>query len=211
MRRTWLILATLALLAPLHAKEPESSPKVPGKYKDWNHFIDTLEIVQPFKLADYRGLHVAPVDVASTPLPPEGDKRRPLVQKVLDAAQDIVLTGLRDGLKGSGLEVVSAPVADAAALDPAALPTLIFRLRVVELNPGSKAARFWAGFGSGHSDAELAGELVDAKTGAVLLRFQDGRGSSGMGRLNGGDYENLMTGDLHDAAKDAGGMLALFD
>ena len=114
----------------------------------------------------------------------------------------------------------SAPAATSAPADgpapasaPAAAPagrTLLIRARVTEMNPGSKAARFWASFGAGHTDTEISGEVLDADSGEVLVRFTTGRGSSGTMSLAGGNYEKMMSGDTADDGKNVGEMLSLF-
>ena len=42
-------------------------------------------------------------------------------------------------------------------------------------HPGSRAARYWAGFGAGSAWVKINGEIVDAKTGNALLRFAQQR------------------------------------
>lgn len=86
--------------------------------------------------------------------------------------------------------------------------TLIVRAKVLNMDPGSRAARYWAGFGAGAARAELSGEVVDAATGKVLLRFQQER-RSGVG-VAGGDYVNLMNRNLRAIGEDVALILSAF-
>ncbi len=53
--------------------------------------------------------------------------------------------------------------------------TLIIRARLTKLDPGSQAARPWAGFGAGAVKIAIAGEIVDGSTQKTLLRlFRNG-------------------------------------
>lgn len=107
----------------------------------------------------------------------------------------------------------SAPgaAADLATSAPTpAVRTLLIRAAVTEMNPGSKAARFWASFGAGHTDAEITGEILDADSGEVLARFKTGRASSGTMSLAGGNYETMMSNDTRDDGKNVGQMLTQF-
>ena len=76
------------------------------------------------------------------------------------------------------------------------------------MNPGSRALRYFVGFGAGHSGTDFQGEVIDGGSGKVYLRFKHGRGSS-IG-VFGGDYEKMMSGDSKDAAEDLGKMLVKF-
>ena len=49
------------------------------------------------------------------------------------------------------------------------------RGKVADIHPGSQAARYWAGFGAGSAWVKINGELVDAKSNDVLLRFEQQR------------------------------------
>ena len=75
-------------------------------------------------------------------------------------------------------------------------------------DPGSRAARYWAGFGAGAARTKLEGELVDAASGRVLLRFTQER-RSGVG-LGGGSYVNLLNRNLRAIGEDLGAGLQQF-
>jgi hypothetical protein len=86
--------------------------------------------------------------------------------------------------------------------------TLIVRAKVVEMDPGSRAARYWAGFGAGAARAKVDVQLIDAKSGKVLLKFEQER-RSGVGAA-GGDYESLMNRNLSAIGKDLAFILKSF-
>jgi Domain of unknown function (DUF4410) len=84
------------------------------------------------------------------------------------------------------------------------------RVRIVRMNPGSRSARFFGGFGAGKSSVEIEGNIVDGSSNTVLLSFTTQRSSGGMTKFGGGSYEKLLSGDLSDLGSDIGAMLAVF-
>jgi hypothetical protein len=199
-----LTLALAVLAAPgsvAFAKKKAPAPTAPGKYTDWNGEVDELEIVEPFKLADYDRIVVEPFDTSETPLPEEKDNTYTPVKNVLASVTPPFVEGLSGDLAKPPAEVGEAgKKAEAGAL--------VVRGKVFEMDPGSKAARYWAGFGAGAARTGIEGEVVDARTGTVLLRFHQER-RSGVGML-GGDYEKLMQRNLRTIGADLAGVLQHF-
>lgn len=83
--------------------------------------------------------------------------------------------------------------------EPAPAGALVVEGRFTTIDPGSKAKRFWAGFGAGQSGIAVEG-VVRSADGAVLAEFKHRR-SSGMG-LGGGDYVKFLTDDTRDVGHD---------
>lgn len=202
--KTWLRVAlALALLAaPLNAAfaKKKPAPTTPGKYIDWGGEVDELEIIEPLKLADYERIVVEPFDTSETPLPEEDDNTWAPVKKVLAS----VTPPFVEGLSG----VLSRPSAGVGETGKAEPGSLVIRGKVLTMDPGSQAARYWGGFGAGAARTEIAGEVVEAQTGKVLLRFRQER-RSGVGLL-GGDYEKLMQRNLRTIGEDLAGVLKHF-
>ena len=69
----------------------------------------------------------------------------------------------------------------------------------VYMNPGSKAKRYWAGFGAGKSGVGVEGRVTDNR-GKVLAKFRH-RKHSGIG-LMGGNYIKFMSDDTKDVGHD---------
>ena len=215
-------VAVLGLITglPLSAKNDEA-PTRPGSYEDWNDgMINKLVIKESFKTSDFAEVRVAPVETATTPLPDKDDNTYEPAVNVLKQARSYLMEGMKEELKSPPVTegdmpppappAASAPASGASATAPARPRVLVLRVRVIKLDPGSRAARFWVGFGSGKSNVELAGELLDGDSGKVLLTFNLTRASSGGGKVAGGKYEKMMGGDIWDAGSDIGQMLALF-
>lgn len=195
-----LAVALLSLLAsPVAARKGKAPSTEPGRYTDWNDEIDELEIVETFKLSDYSKVVVEPFDADDTPLPEKDDNTYEPVKEILkDSAGPFV-----DGLGGEveRIEVSQGPGGKGEG-------TLIVRGKVLTMDPGSRAARYWAGFGAGAARAEVSGEVVDAATGKVLLRFKQER-RSGVG-VAGGDYVKLMQRNLRTIGEDVALILNAF-
>ncbi len=202
--KTWLrialAVAVLAAPASVAFAKKKPAPTTPGKYTDWAGEIDELEIAEPFKLAGYERIVVEPFDTSETPLPEENDNTWAPVKSVLAN----VTPPFVEGLSGE-LPKPPAVVGEAGKAEPG---SLVVRGKVVTMDPGSQAARYWGGFGAGAARTEIAGEVVDAGTGKVLLRFRQER-RSGFGML-GGDYEKLMQRNLRTIGEDLAGVLKHF-
>ena len=198
--RLFLAALTLAVLAsPAVARKKSPASTAPGKYTDWNGEVDELEVVQSFKLADYAKIVVLPFDTKDTPLPAKDDNTYEPVKSVLAAPAGPFAQGLAGAL-GDRISVTQGGEGGDKAL--------LVRVKVESLDPGSKAKRFWGGFGAGAASADLRGEVVDAATGKTLLRFKQQRRSAiGVGA---GDYVELMNRNLVTIGEDLGGVLKAF-
>ncbi|HYG62539.1 MAG TPA: DUF4410 domain-containing protein [Thermoanaerobaculia bacterium] len=199
-------LALLIASLPAAAAKEKKALTAPGTYIDWQDEIDDLEIIESFKLADYSRVVVEPFDTSNTPLPEEADNAYQPVRKVLADATSPFVTSLREELKGK-VEVAEGEKGSAASIG-AEEKTLVVRGRVTTMDPGSRAARYWAGFGAGAARTGIAAEVVDGATGKVLLRFQQER-RSGVGAA-GGSYENLLERNLRKIGEDAALILGAF-
>jgi hypothetical protein len=158
-----------------------------------------LEILQPFRLADYTTLTAEPLDTRETPLPKKGDNTYEPVREVLEEPTEPFLRGLAGDL-GDRLRIARGPGRGEQ--------TLVLRGKVTKMDPGSQAARYWVGFGAGAVRVEIQGELVDAATGRTLLRFRQER-RSGFGDL-GGEYEELFQRSLVTIGRDVAFVLKAF-
>jgi hypothetical protein len=76
--------------------------------------------------------------------------------------------------------------------------------KFLTLDPGSRAKRYFAGFGAGKSSVEVEGSIKDA-TGRTLATFEQRRvGAMGVG---GGDSLDKLTSDARDIGEDIGKFL----
>lgn len=200
LRRVLVFALMLLSAMPLLARGKKgSSSTEPGKYKEWGPDIDEIEILKSFKFSDYTKVVVERLDTEDVELPGKDDNTFEPVKKVLASATE----GFVQGLRGSVDQKVS--IEEHAGKNAG---TLVIRGKVVELDPGSKAARYWAGFGAGAARAKIEGEIVDAKTGDVLARFTQER-RSGVGVM-GGDYQELMQRNLNSVGEDIANLLKAF-
>ncbi len=182
----WLLVASFA--APAFAGKVTTAP---GKYKEWGEDdIDELEVVEAFKFADYKdGVVVATLDVSKAPAG-EG-KEAKNVQGALASVDKAFFEGVKKGVAGFSK---STSVQAGAGAGKA----LLIKGTVIELNPGSKGARAGVGFGAGAAKAILMGEIVEADTGKVLLRFNhEKRAGSGMGFGGGNSMKLMLKGAEH--------------
>ena len=92
----------------------------------------------------------------------------------------------------------------AKADDSVPAGAVVIEGKFVTLDPGSRAKRYFAGFGAGKSSVEVAGSVKDAN-GRVLANFTQRRiGAMGMG---GGDSLGKLMSDSRDIGEDVGKFL----
>ena len=190
-----------ALAAPALAKG-KKAPTAPGKYTEWGEDIDQLEVVETFATSDYSRVVVEPFDGSATPLPESSDNTYAPVKQVLADTATPLVEGMQEA-EGLKLQVAAAERGSAAERG-----ALLIRGKVLSMDPGSRAKRYWGGFGAGAAVVELSGEVVDAASGKVLLRFTQAR-RSGMG-VGGGDYANLLNRNLRKIGEDVATILQAF-
>ena len=200
VRRAVLFVCLVSLVTiPGFARGKKSAPTDSGKYKEWKGEIDELEIVQPFKIADYEKVIVTKFATSEAKLPEEKDNSYKPAVKVLDDAASPFTKGLAAEMKNLSVEQGDRSTA---------AKTILVKVSVAELDPGSQAARYWAGLGAGAARAKVNGEAIDASTGKVLFRFTQER-RSGVG-MAGGGYEDLLNRDFHQIGEDVALILNSF-
>lgn len=197
MNRSVLRLAAVTCVLSIVVAVPSEAKKRKGE-KDredaWKGEIDHVEVVKPFHVADYGTLYIEPLDTTEVAdLPDEDDNSHEPAMLVLGSHVPDLVEGFNEFARDKGLAV------DAVAVAPAE-PSLVLRGAVTRLNPGSRAARYFASFGAGSAKVEISGEIVDAATGEVLVRFRQERWS-GVGMF-GGDYEKLLRRNLRQIGED---------
>jgi len=98
----------------------------------------------------------------------------------------------------------------AISTDANAPPTpnsIVIDGKFLTINPGSRAKRYWVGFGAGRSGVYVSGRVLDGQ-GKLLAEFQQGR-HSGIGSY-GGSYVKFLTDDVEDIGEDIAGFLVDF-
>jgi hypothetical protein len=199
-----LLCAVVSLFAaPLLEARSKPAPTAPGKYKEWGRDIDEIEIVKAFHVSDYDTLLIVPFDTSEVPLPGKDEKSYDTIRSVLAG---YTLT-LREALKPELKAKLDVDTADKA---PKAARTLILRGHVLDLSPGSRAKRYLGGYGAGAAGTKLTGEIVDAKSGAVLLRFTQERRSGGTFKFGGGSDMDVMRDSIHAEGQDIAHILDAF-
>jgi hypothetical protein len=197
------ILVLLVVVPGLHARGKKTVPTAPGTYKEWGPDIDEIEIVKTFKMSDYDKVAVQSFDTKATPLPDKSEKSYDTIKSVLDSYAYTLVEGMKPELKAKA----AVEKVDRA---PKTSKTLIVRGKVEDLSPGSRAKRYFGGFGAGSAGTKLSGEIVDARSGNVLARFTQERRSGGTFKVGGGKDADVMRDSIHAAGKDIAHILDQF-
>lgn len=188
---------TLALLADAGAALKGTT--MPGAYRNWNGDIDEVTIIQPFRLDTYDDIAVESFDITGVTLPNPKENTYGAVQTALSSIKPAFLEGFQKNLrrKPGGANTVRGKG-----------QTLVVLARLTKLDPGSQAARYWGGFGAGAVKIEMTGEVVDASSRKILVRFKQER-RSGFGMLGGG-YGELFTRTARQIGGDVADLLNAF-
>ncbi|MEY2496358.1 MAG: hypothetical protein QOJ45_2850 [Verrucomicrobiota bacterium] len=171
------VLGIVSLTLPRDASAASRGPTAPGTYRDWNGDIDEVTILQPFNAASFDAIAVESFDTTGVQLPNPKDNTYPAVLSAMRLIKPAFMGGLQEKARRK--------------LGGGGRGTLIIWARMTKLDPGSRAARYWAGFGAGAVKIQMVGEIVDGNSKKVLVRFKQERRSA-FGVFGGG-YEELFT------------------
>ena len=194
-----LVAANLTIGPSQDAAAAEKNATAPGTYRDWNGDIDEVTILQPFNAAGYDSIAVETFDTAGVPLPNPKDNTYPAVQAAIRLIKPAFITGLEQNARRK--IGANTPAASGKAR------TLVIRARVTKLDPGSRAARYWA-VGAGAVKIAMTGEIIDAASRKTLVRFKQERRSA-VGFLGGG-YEELFTRTARQIGGDIASLVNAF-
>ena len=97
--------------------------------------------------------------------------------------------------------------AQVASTPPVEGNGIIVRGRITTIDGGSRATRFWVGFGAGGASVAAEGEVVRAD-GTQVAPFKAVRSSSGMADMFGGDSPVLVDKCVRAVAEDIAEMVA---
>jgi hypothetical protein len=158
MKKPVFILGALgALLLALTAYAGGKPSTAPGKYKEWGPDIDEIEILKTFKTADYDRIVVQHFDTSKVELPDPKAKWYGTLKMAVSSYDDAFLEAFQKELKAK-------PTVEQAAQAPKSRKTLIIRGTVLELDPGSRAGRYFGGTWkpAGGSDLEVMRDATHA-------------------------------------------------
>jgi Domain of unknown function (DUF4410) len=177
-----------------------SRETTPGKiYRNWHGDIDEVTILQTFRLDAYNDIAVESFDTRGVTLPNPKENTHAAVQAALGSIKPAFIEGFLKNLrrKTGGANPGSGKG-----------ETLVIVARLTKLDPGSQAARYWAGFGAGAVKIEMTGDVVDARSRKVLIRFKQER-RSGVG-IFGGAYGELFVRTARQIGGDVADLLNAF-
>lgn len=171
----------------------------PGTYRNWNGDLDEVTIIQPFRLDTYNDIAVESFDVAGVPLPNPNENTYEAVRSALGSIKPAFIQGLLQNLRQKP---------GAANMPRGKGETLVIRARLLKVDPGSQAARYFIKFGAGSVKVEMLGEVIDARSRKTLLRFRQER-RSGFGAF-GGAYSELFGRTARQIGGDVAALLNAF-
>ena len=203
-RGVLLSILVLAVAVPgLYARGKKAALTAPGTYKEWGPDIDQIEIVKTFKISDYDTIVVQPFDTSKAPLPDKNAKWYGTLKTALAGYTESFMEAFQKELKAKA-EV------DQSTATPKGAKTLILRGVVDDLDPGSRAGRYFGGFGAGSASTKLSVDIVDARSGKVLAKVTQARRSGGTFKGGGGSDLEVMRDSIHATAKDIAHVLDAF-
>ena len=198
-----LLLAVLTFVAPPSQARDKAAPTAPGKYKEWGPDIDEIEIAKTFRIAGYDHIVVEPFDTSKVPLPDQKAKWYGTMKMTLAGYTQAFTEALQKELKAKA-------AVEQAGQAPKSAKTLVVRGTVLDLDPGTRAGRYFGGFGAGAASTKVTVEIVDAATGEVLARVTQARRSAGTFKAVGGSDLEVMRDAIHATGKDVAHVLDAF-
>ena len=207
----FLVVLSIPAYGVRNPTEPEifkyKESTKPGKYKNWNWTVNELEIIQSFKISDYSKIIVFPLNTSRVILPPENDNTYEPTKKVLSHINEIFIEGLKETIEDK-LIIALLEKENVNNLENLKADVLIIKLQVIEMNPGSRALRFWVGGNiAGRAILETEGEILNANTKATLLKFKHIYKSHDPGFFS---YEKILTDIVKKTCETIGEMLFNF-
>lgn len=205
MKARALVLCSLVLLIvpALYARGKKAAPTAPGTYKEWGQDIDEITINQTFKIADYDKIVVEPIDTSNTPLPDKKEKWYGTMKSALAASTEWFMEAFPKELKAKAdVEESSSPGRKSK--------TLIIKSTIDSMDPGSRAGRYFGGFGAGSASSKVSADIIDAKSGKVLAHVTQARRSAGSWKGAGGSDLEVMRDSIHAIAQDMAHVLDAF-
>jgi len=193
------VLGSVALYLREDASAASKGTTMPGVYHSWSGEIDEVTIAQSFRLNTYDDIAVESFDVTKVPLPDPNENTYNAVRSALTTVKPAFLEGFQKNLRR---KTGGARPARGKG------QTLVVLAHVTKLDPGSQAARYWGSFGAGAVKIEMTGEIVDAPSRKILVRFKQER-RSGFG-LFGGGYGELFTRTARQIGGDIADLLNAF-
>lgn len=162
---------------------------IPTNYADE---VDELAISK-----DYTSLPRTIVVVPPVPQPAKPKGKLKIAESLGEIMTEELLGALRRQMPSA--EIITT---DAA---PDSTEGLMLKVHFSKLVPGSRAKRFWLGFGAGKSITEISGEVRERASGRVVARFTHARLSWCCGF---GDNTHEISTNLANAATDIAAIVA---
>jgi hypothetical protein len=195
----YFVLGSLSFALPSQTCAAGRGTTAPGTYRDWNGDIDEVTIFQTFRADSYNDIVVESIDSSGVTLPNPRENTYQAVQSALRLMKPAFIEGLQLKLRHKPADAGNVPRGKGQGL--------VIRARLSKLDPGSQAARYW-GFGAGAVKIAMTGEIVDAASGKVLVRFRQER-RSGFGAFGGG-YGALFTRTVRQIGGDIASLINAF-
>lgn len=186
-----LCVSTLCMAQEVKPIEVKPDSAVSGKsYVDWHNYLDYIHIYKTVMAKDYSRIYILPIDQSNIQFPEKQDNRYPAMVNGIKNFPDIIRTQFLKRIPN--LEVVILKEWPAQVADK----SLCLQLTLEEIDMGSRALRFWVGFGAGAQSVKISGKVF-SNTGEEFFNFNQKRLSSKGGlkftyqRVLESEFENL--------------------
>ena len=125
----------------------------------------------------------------------KNEKRSDAVKELVKIGPGLLAESFKKTLNGGGRFKAVLP----AGIETLPEDAVVVEGRFVAIEPGSKAKRYWGGFGAGKSGVQVSGTVKDS-SGKVLAEFTHMK-NSGIGMF-GGNYVKFLSDDTRDVGQD---------
>ena len=203
MNRMCACVTVLFLIAPGTSGISSARDKDPLNIEDG--VLDEIHLKIPTISAGVpiliRSFSTEAVDLGTGGEHAKNEKRSDAAKTMVKVAPDLLIEAFKSSI------VEAHAFGKLLPADVATVPenALVIEGRFTRIDPGSRAKRYWAGFGAGKSGVQVTGTVKDA-SGRVLAEFTHMR-HSGIG-IGGGDYVKFLSDDTKDVGHDVAVFLA---
>ena len=197
MRRGWVCLMIFSSLvftgsAVAWAGEKDPMNIVQGALDEIHLKVPTISAGVPIVI---RPFSTEGVDLGTGGENAKNPQRSEATQTMVKIAPDMLVEAFKSALVEGGVFKDVLPPEGGTIPENA----LVVEGKFLKIDPGSKAKRYWAGFGAGKSGVQVTGSVKDA-SGKVLAEFTHLK-HSGIG-LFGGEYVKFLSDDTKDVGRD---------
>lgn len=174
--------------------EIKPDPHVVGKsHLDWHNYLDYIHIYKTIHIDDFSTIYILPIDYTKVTFPNKEDNRYEAMVNGINNFPDIIQQQIIKRIPKQNVVILREW--------PTQLKdnSLCLQVSIEQIDMGSRALRFWIGFGAGAQSVKIAGKVFSNK-GEEFFNFNQKRLSSKGGAQF--TYQRVLESEFENLGKD---------